>query len=279
MNSVPLSVTVKVTQRDKGIRVSPKNASGLPNFGHPLARRVHSAQDRPLGRGRGARSIPPKVGRLRSGGHEHEILRRDRDRSHAAAPFIVESIDGHAAWRWRETDVLHEGTGEQVHAARAQPRNQRFDERLVLIDGRAHHARHVRQVTEQVKEAVHVAPKFDRAVLGQRPHDGRPEEPELGREKSPRKEFDDAPPVQHRFGRQQNPRKAEAVTQAQAETRAMHDAAVAIENVRPVTVRLASIEREEFLRDGNRWIACGGDPLEQFEGAAKFLVDTEPGRL
>ena len=31
-----------------------------------------------------------KVGRLRSGGHEHEILRRHRDRSHPAAPFIVE---------------------------------------------------------------------------------------------------------------------------------------------------------------------------------------------
>ena len=45
--------------RDKGIRASPKNASGFPNFGLPLARRVHSAQDRPLGRGRGASVIDP----------------------------------------------------------------------------------------------------------------------------------------------------------------------------------------------------------------------------
>ena len=59
MNSVPVSVTVKVTQSDKGIRASPKNASGLPNSGRPSARRVHSAQDRPLGRGRGASVIDP----------------------------------------------------------------------------------------------------------------------------------------------------------------------------------------------------------------------------
>jgi hypothetical protein len=52
----------------------------------------------------------------------------------------------------------------------------------------------------------------------------------------------DAPSVQHRFGRQHDPREAEAVTEAQPETRTMHDAAVAIEDVRPVVVWLARIE-------------------------------------
>src|SRR5215472_18112436 len=59
MNSVPVSVTVKVTQRDNGIRASPKNALGLPNSGRPLARRVHSAQDRPVGRERGTSVLDP----------------------------------------------------------------------------------------------------------------------------------------------------------------------------------------------------------------------------
>src|SRR5262249_28771793 len=53
----------------------------------------------------------------------------------------------------------------------------------------------------------------------------------------------------------------------------MHDATVAIEDVHPVIVRLANIKREEFLRDGNRGIACGGNRLEQFERAAEFLVE------
>src|SRR5262245_49247610 len=58
-NSVPVSVTVKVTQRDKGIRASSKKASGLPNSGRPLARLLHSAQDRPVGRGHGISIIDP----------------------------------------------------------------------------------------------------------------------------------------------------------------------------------------------------------------------------
>src|SRR5215831_20440989 len=53
----------------------------------------------------------------------------------------------------------------------------------------------------------------------------------------------------------------------------MHGAAVAIEDVRPVLVRLARIEGKEFVCDGNRGIACRGDRLEQLEGAAKFLVE------
>src|SRR4029077_18228260 len=86
------------------------------------------------------------------------------------------------------------------------------------------------------------------------------------------KELLNAPPIQHRFGRQHDPREAEAVAQAEAETRSMYDAAVALEDVRLVMVRLAGVEGEEFLRDGNRGIACGRDRLEQIERAAEFLV-------
>jgi hypothetical protein len=59
----------------------------------------------------------------------------------------------------------------------------------------------------------------------------------------------------------------------------MNDATVAIDDVRPVMVRLGCIEGEEVVRDGNRGIACGGDRLEQIERAAEFLVKDEPGRL
>src|SRR5262245_11988684 len=59
----------------------------------------------------------------------------------------------------------------------------------------------------------------------------------------------------------------------------MHDPAVAIEDVRLVMVGLARIEAEEFVRDGNRGIACGGDRLEQLEGAAKFLVEHGAGQV
>jgi hypothetical protein len=142
----------------------------------------------------------------------------------------------------------------------------------MLVEGCAHHARHVRQVSEQVQEAVHVAPKLDRAVLRQRPHDRRPEQPEFGREKLLGKELIDTPPAQHCFGRQHDPREAQPVAQAEAEPPTVHDAAVAIEDVSLVLVRLARIEGEEILRDGNRGIACRGNRLEQVERAAEFLV-------
>src|ERR1700683_2382734 len=59
MNSLPVVVTVKVTQRESGIRAAPKKTSGLPKSVRPCARRFHSAQDRPLGRGLGASVIDP----------------------------------------------------------------------------------------------------------------------------------------------------------------------------------------------------------------------------
>ena len=67
----------------------------------------------------------------------------------------------------------------------------------------------------------------------------------------PGKELFDPPPIQLRFGRQHDPHEAEAVAQTKAETRTMYDAAVAIEDVRLVLVRLARIESEKVLRDGN----------------------------
>ena len=67
----------------------------------------------------------------------------------------------------------------------------------------------------------------------------------------PGKEFFDPPPVQHRFGRQHDPREAEAVPQAKAVAPTVHDAAVAIEDMRLVLVWLARIEGEKLLRDGN----------------------------
>ena len=87
------------------------------------------------------------------------------------------------------------------------------------------------------------------------------------------KELLDPPAVQERFGCQYDPREAKAVAQAEAETRPMNDAAVAIDDVRPVVVRLGCIEGEEVVRDRNRGIACGGDRLEQIERAAVFLVE------
>src|SRR5215469_14596558 len=54
---------------------------------------------------------------------------------------------------------------------------------------------------------------------------------------------------------------------------AMHDVAVPIEDVRLFLVRLACIEGEKFIRDGNSGISRGGDRLEQLEGAAKFFVE------
>jgi hypothetical protein len=58
-NPDPVSVTVKVTQSESGIRDAPKKTSGLPKSMRPRASRSHSAQDRPVGRGIGASVIDP----------------------------------------------------------------------------------------------------------------------------------------------------------------------------------------------------------------------------
>src|SRR5215831_12078172 len=87
------------------------------------------------------------------------------------------------------------------------------------------------------------------------------------------KEFLDPPPVQYRFGRQDEPHEVEAVAQAQAKTWAMDDVAIAIDDVRQVPERVARIEGEEFIFDGNSRIACGGDRRKQVECTTEFLVE------
>ena len=108
-------------------------------------------------------------------------------------------------------------SGQEGHAARAQPRHHRFDNRLVLVEARAQDVRHDRQIRQQGQEAVHVAPHLHRTVLRQRPHDRRPEQPEFGGEEAGPEEFVDAPPVQHRLGGQREPHKIKPVADAQAE--------------------------------------------------------------
>jgi hypothetical protein len=71
----------------------------------------------------------------------------------------------------------------------------------------------------------------------------------------------------------------EAVTQAQAETRAVHDVAVAIDEARQVEERVALVEGEEFILDRNGRIACGGDSPSRSKVQRNSPSNTEPGRL
>jgi hypothetical protein len=88
------------------------------------------------------------------------------------------------------------------------------------------------------------------------------------------KKFLDPSPVQPRFRRQREPHEVEAVAQAEAVMRGVrHDAAVAIDDVRPVAKRVARIEGEEFFFDRNRRIARRRDRLQQVERAAEFVVE------
>src|SRR6185312_4502723 len=102
-NSVPFVVTVKVTQRLSGASAASKNTSGRPNSFRSSARRFHNAQDRP----------PPG----------------DRDGA------VIDPADGDAARRGGEADIRDKGAGQEVHAPRLKPGDQRFDERLVLVQG------------------------------------------------------------------------------------------------------------------------------------------------
>ena len=61
----------------------------------PLPQRPRPS-GRPRGRRRAHRSRG-KVGGLRAGGHEHDIVRRDRNRRRGAVPFIIEPVHGDAA--------------------------------------------------------------------------------------------------------------------------------------------------------------------------------------
>ena len=60
--------------------------------------------------------------------------------------------------------------------------------------------------------------------------------------------------------------------------RGVHDAAVAVDNVHAVAERVAFIEGEEVILDGNRRIAGRGDRREQVEGAAELRIKDGAGR-
>ena len=81
------------------------------------------------------------------------------------------------------------------------------------------------------------------------------------------------------FGRQRNPGESEAVRQAQAEMRPMHDVSVAIEDMRPIVVGFVVIESEELLLDGDLGIRRARDRREQVESAAKLLVKNGAGQI
>ena len=57
----------------------------------------------------------------------------------------------------------------------------------------------------------------------------------------------DAPPVHVVFGREREPREGEAVAEAQAETRALHGAEIAIDDVRLVDEWVLGVESEELV--------------------------------
>src|SRR5215469_7192396 len=59
MNSVPVVVTVKVTQREEGTWTALKKRLGLPKPVRSCASRFHSAEERPPLRGCGASVIDP----------------------------------------------------------------------------------------------------------------------------------------------------------------------------------------------------------------------------
>jgi hypothetical protein len=67
--------------------------------------------------------------------------------------------------------------------------------------------------------------------------------------------------------------------EAQAELPPMHDIAVAIEDMRPIVVRVPVIEREELVFDGNLGVGRGRDRREQVERGAEFLVEDGAGQV
>ena len=96
-----------------------------PDCRSPCASRptvFHNAHDRPgCGGGGGAAFIDSgrHVGGLRAGRHEHDIVGSDVDRGRGASTFVVEPVDGQAAGRPIEANVLHDGALDEVHAAAA----------------------------------------------------------------------------------------------------------------------------------------------------------------
>jgi len=69
----------------------------------------------------------------------------------------------------------------------------------------------------------------------------------------------DATAIQSFLGRKRKPHQIDAVTHAKPKMWAMHDTAVAIDDVCPVVKRVACMEGEEVVLDRNCWIARRGD--------------------
>ena len=199
--------------------------------------------------------------------------------AHRPIPLALQPFDRDAVRRRRQTDVADEGAGLQFHAARLQPGGQGFDERLVLADRRTQDVLHVREVGEQAEGAVDVAPELGRAVLRQRPHDGRPEQPELGLEEIGGEELLDPAPVQQRFRRQRELHEIEPVAQAQSVMRPVHDLAVAVDDVRSVMERVLGVEGKELVLDRHRGIAGRRNVRQQVERAAELGVEHGAGQV
>ena len=220
-----------------------------------------------------------QVSGLRPGGHEHDILWGDIDVVRRVLPLVLKPVDGHAVGRRREAKVLDKGAGQKVHALPVEPSDQGFYERFVLVELRAQDMRHGRQVREQVDEAVHVAPELDEAMLRQRPHERRPQQPKFRVKELRGEVLLDAPPLPPSFGRQREPRERQAVAPTQTVTRPTHGAQIAIDDMCLVHERVLFIESEELLFDGNVGVGFGGNIREQVESAAEFLVEDRPGKV
>src|SRR4029077_3712081 len=118
-----------------------------------------------------------------------------------------------------------------------------------------------------------------RAGVRERPHNGQKPPQKSGREEPRGKAILDAAPLQFSLWCQREPRKVKTVAPAQAETRAMHDAAFAIDQVAPAVEWVTFIEGEEFLFYGRRRVPCAGDRIKQSECAAEFAVKYRTGQV
>src|ERR1700677_269713 len=219
------------------------------------------------------------VRRLGPRRHEHDVVGGDRDRGRATTQLDIQPVGGQPARRLGEADVLHDGALHEIHLLLLEPGDQRLDEGLVLVELRTENMRHRREVGKQIDEAVQVTPKLDDAVLRQRTHQGRPEQPKLRLEELSREYVSDELTLQRRFGRKRKLGKGEAVAKGQPVSRPVYRTEVAVDNVRLVVERMLLIEREELLCDIDVWVAKGGDRPEQIQRAAELLVEDGAGQV
>ena len=166
-----------------------------------------------------------------------------------------------------------------LHAARLEPGDQGLDEGLVLADRRAQDVPHVLEVREQAQRAVDVAAELGRAVLRQRPHDGRPEQPELGLEEVGGEELLDPAPVHLGFRRQRELHEVEAVVQAQSVMRAVQDLTVAVDDVRSSWNWFWSLKVKNSSLTDTEGSRFDGTSAIRLNVQRNSESNTEPGRL